>query len=85
MKMYWVLFLTGLTSPPDGGTFYGPFETLAQCQAKANIVAPVEQTATGPRQDYWAECAGVREGDPSFAKGIDSWINLKSGPGAGKQ
>jgi hypothetical protein len=82
--MYYVLLLTGLTSPPGGDTFYGPFHTLAQCEAKAAIISPVEQTAAGPMLNNWAECIGIRDGDPHFAKGIDSWLDLNSVPGATK-
>jgi hypothetical protein len=81
MKLYWLLFLSGPALPPDGGTFYGPFDTLAQCQAKADIVAPVEQGVAGPHQEFWAQCNTVREGDPSFVKGLDSWIDANGVPG----
>jgi hypothetical protein len=76
MKMHWLLFLTGIASPPDVWTSYGPFDSLAQCQAKANIVAPVNP------QQGWVECLGVREDDPDFARSPDTgtWIDLNSFP-----
>ena len=83
--MYYVLLLTVLASPSGGGIFYGPFNTIAECEAKAAIVSPVKQTATGPILNHWAECIEIRDGDPAFAKTLDSWIDLNSVPGARKR
>jgi hypothetical protein len=59
-------------------------KALAQCEAKAAIVAPIDRTAGVPMQDHWAECVGIRDGDPNFANSFDSWVDLNSLPGARK-